>query len=71
MRAVAQIEIDEILVGHFGFLGQRFEVGNHIRSQAERDLLPKVPGEGFLTESVKSYSFLILSDLLRLVIVFS
>jgi hypothetical protein len=30
-----------------------------------------VPGEGFLTESVKSYSFLILSDLLRLVIVFS
>ena len=44
MGAVAQVQVDQVLVGHTGFLGQSLEILDQVRSQADRDLLAKVRG---------------------------
>jgi hypothetical protein len=46
MGTLAEIQVDEVLVGHAGFLGHRLEVLDHIGSKANRDPLAEVLGAG-------------------------
>ena len=38
VHAIAEIEVDQRLVGNAGIFGQRFEVGNHVFAHSYRDL---------------------------------
>jgi hypothetical protein len=38
MRALPQVEVNQVLVGNARFLGQALEVLDHVRSQPERHL---------------------------------